>query len=72
YADQIPFRLMGSVVIIMTSIKVFLIDLRGASTIYMASVLLILGIIVLVIARIDKYWRIKHEKNKVSQIAEQQ
>jgi uncharacterized membrane protein len=70
YADQIPFRLMGSVVIIMTSVKVFLMDLRGASTIYMASFLLILGILVLVIARIDKYWREKHEKNKASEIAE--
>jgi uncharacterized membrane protein len=70
YADQIPFRLMGSVVIIMTSVKVFLMDLRGASTIYMASFLLILGILVLIIARIDKYWREKHEKNKASEIAE--
>ena len=71
YADQQPFRLIGSAFVIITSVKVFLLDLRGSSTIYMASVLLILGIIVLVIARIDKFWRIKHEKNKASQIAEQ-
>ena len=71
YADQIPFRLMGSVVIIMTSIKVFLMDLRGSSTIYMASFLLILGILVLIIAQIDKYWREKHQKNKTSHIAEE-
>lgn len=71
YADQIPFRLMGSVVIILTSIKVFLIDLRGSSTIYMASFLFILGILVLIIARIDKYWREKHQENKACQIAEQ-
>lgn len=71
YADQIPFRLMGSVVIIMTSIKVFLVDLRGSSTIYMASFLLILGILVLIIARIDKYWREKHQENKASHVAEE-
>ena len=71
YADQIPFRLMGSVVIIMTSIKVFLVDLRGSSTIYMASFLFILGLLVLLIARVDKYWRDKHQKNKVAEIVEQ-
>ncbi|MCK5102252.1 MAG: hypothetical protein KAR17_05540, partial [Cyclobacteriaceae bacterium] len=58
-------------VIIMTSIKVFLVDLRGSSTIYMASFLFILGLLVLLIARVDKYWRDKHQKNKVAEIVEQ-
>ena len=70
YADQKPFRFIGSAFVIITSVKVFLLDLRGSSTVYMASVLLILGIIVLVIAQIDKYWRAKHEQSKASQISE--
>jgi hypothetical protein len=37
----------------------------------MASFLLSLGVLVLIIARIDKYWREKHEKNKASEIAEE-
>lgn len=68
YADQKPFRIMGSAVIIITSVKVFLLDLRGSSTIYMALILLVLGLIVLLIAQIDKHWREKHQKNKTSQV----
>ena len=72
YADQQPFRFIGSAFVIITSVKVFLLDLRGTSTVYMALVLLILGLIVLGIAQIDKYWREKHHKNKASQMADQQ
>lgn len=70
YTDQKPFRFLGSAVIILTSLNVFLVDLRGASTIYMAIFLFILGLIVLTIARIDKYWREKHQNEKISQVAE--
>ena len=71
YTDQKPFRFLGSTVIILTSINVFLVDLRGASTIYMALFLFVIGLIVLVIARIDKYWRDKHHTDKSSAMVDQ-
>jgi len=60
YSDQLPFRFMGSAVIIITSIKVFLEDIRDSSSIYIALFLLVIGLLVLLIARIDRYWREKH------------
>ncbi len=72
YTDQRPFRFLGSAVIILTSVNVFLVDLRGASTIYMALFLFVIGLIVLVIARIDKYWREKHQLDKASTMVDQQ
>jgi hypothetical protein len=70
YSNQLPFRFMGSAVVIITSVKVFLEDIRGASSIYIALFLLIIGLIVLLIARIDKYWREKHQEDKTNQITE--
>jgi uncharacterized membrane protein len=61
---------MGSAVVIVTSIKVFLEDIRGASSIYIALFLLIIGLIVLLIARIDKYWREKHQEEHAKQTIE--
>jgi uncharacterized membrane protein len=70
YANQLPFRFMGSAVIIITSIKVFLEDIRGSSNIYIALFLLVIGLIVLLIARIDKYWREKHKDPQATKIIE--
>jgi uncharacterized membrane protein len=70
YANQLPFRFMGSAVIIVTSIKVFLEDIRGSSNIYIALFLLVIGLIVLLIARIDKYWREKHKDQQATNIIE--
>ena len=66
YSNQLPFRFMGSAVIIITSIKVFLEDIRGTSNIYIALFLLVIGLIVLLIARIDRYWRDKHKQLRKS------
>lgn len=71
YSNQLPFRFMGSTVVIITSVKVFLEDIRGASSIYIALFLLIIGLIVLLIARIDKYWREKHQEEHTKQTIEQ-
>ncbi len=70
--DQKPFRWMGSVVLILTSIKVFVIDLAGASTIYIVSFLMLMGLITLAISRIDHNWRKKKlqeaiENNELNQ-----
>ena len=70
YSDQLPFRFMGSAVVIITSIKVFLEDIRGSSSIYIAIFLVIIGLIVLLIARIDKYWREKHFQKNAAQSLE--
>jgi uncharacterized membrane protein len=66
YSNQLPFRFMGSAVVIITSIKVFLEDIRGTSNIYIALFLLVIGLIVLLIARIDRYWRDKHKQLRKS------
>lgn len=62
YNDQTPFRILGSTVLVITAIKVFLIDLQESSTIYMVLFLLLLGVLTLAIARIDKMWRQKPNK----------
>ena len=71
HSNQQPFRIMGSAVVIITSLKVFLFDLQGASSIYMATILLVLGGIVLLIAHIDRLWRKKHERNSAVEQVEQ-
>ena len=61
YNDQTPFRILGSTVLVVTAIKVFLIDLQESSTIYMVLFLFLLGGLTLAIARIDKMWRQRHD-----------
>jgi len=60
YSNQKIFRILGSLVIGITSLKVFFLDLTKPSTIYIVMLLLIIGVIILTIARIDKFWREKH------------
>jgi uncharacterized membrane protein len=68
YSDQLPFRFMGSAVVVLTSIKVFFEDIRGSSNIYIALFLLIIGLLVLLIARIDRYWREKHHRARLEEM----
>jgi uncharacterized membrane protein len=56
------FRYLGSVVMIVTAIKILTFDLRGEATIYKVIFLLIIGLIILGIAYVNKNWISKEEK----------
>jgi len=63
YSNQKPFGIFGSVVVLMTAMKVFIFDLKESSTFYMVLFLFVLGIITLLIARIDRYWKQKYNQS---------
>jgi len=60
YSNQNTFRWMGSTVLVLTSIKVFVFDLSESSAINMVLFLFALGILTLIIAVVDKRWRKMH------------
>mgnify|MGYP000147403040 CR=1 FL=1 len=68
YTNQKAFRFLGSAVVILTSLKVFIFDLRGTSTIYLVTFLFVLGLLTLLIARIDSYWRTKYNDPKPKEL----
>ena len=56
HTKAISFRIMGSVVLIVTAIKVFFWDLSGDASLSKMIFLSIIGLLTLGIARINKYW----------------
>jgi hypothetical protein len=51
-------------------LKVFFYDLSETSNIYIVAFLLIIGVATLIIARIDSYWRKKHEMERSNNVKE--
>ncbi len=66
HTKAIAFRVMGSIVLVMTSLKVFFWDIPGDATISKMVFLLIIGLFTLLIARINKHWLEKETEEKSS------
>jgi len=64
HTKAIAFRIMGSVVLILTSIKVFFWDLSGEANVSKMLFLLIIGMVTLAIAYINKRWLDNEESIK--------
>jgi len=56
HTKAIAFRVMGSIVLLVTSIKVFFWDLSGEANVSKMIFLLIIGLVTLAIAHINKRW----------------
>ncbi|WP_061250153.1 DUF2339 domain-containing protein [Leptospira alstonii] len=64
YTNGNVFRSFGSIVLILTSIKVLLYDLSGKSNGYKAIFFLILGVLIMSIALVNNSWR-KQDDTKI-------
>jgi len=64
HTKAIAFRIMGSVVLILTSLKVFFWDLSGEANVSKMLFLLIIGLVTLGIAHINKQWLDKEDSFK--------
>lgn len=69
HTRAVAFRIMGSIVLIFTSVKVFFWDISGDASISKMLFLSIIGLLTLGIARINKYWLDK-EQAETKAIAE--
>jgi len=56
HTKAIAFRVMGSIVLVITSVKVFFWDLSGEASISKMIFLSVIGLLTLAIARINKHW----------------
>ncbi len=56
HTKAIAFRIMGSIVLLITSVKVFFWDLSGEASISKMIFLMIMGLVTLAIANINKRW----------------
>ena len=63
YKRNIIFRIFGSIVIIVTALKVFIFDLSGDSSIYKVICLAILGVTIVFIGFINQRWSQKENTN---------
>ncbi len=64
HTKAVSFRIMGTVVLLVTSIKVFFWDLSGNANISKMIFLIIIGLLTLGIAHINKKWMEKDEKDR--------
>ncbi|MCU4174815.1 DUF2339 domain-containing protein [Carboxylicivirga sp. N1Y90] len=64
HTKAISFRIMGTIVLLITSIKVFFWDLSGTANVSKMIFLVIIGLLTLAIAHINKKWLEKEEGNK--------
>ncbi|MBK3519182.1 DUF2339 domain-containing protein [Carboxylicivirga marina] len=69
HTKAITFRVMGSVVLILTSCKVFFWDITGNASISKMIFLTIIGLLTLLIARINKHW-IEKEKLEPGELSD--
>ncbi|WP_068473362.1 DUF2339 domain-containing protein [Saccharicrinis aurantiacus] len=63
YIKEIAYRIMGSIVIIATSVKVFFWDLSGEANISKMLFLMLIGVLTLGIAYINNQWFNKQSRN---------
>lgn len=66
YSQQKTFRVFGSIVLIMTSLKVLTFDLAGAHSLNYVFFLMLCGILIILIAYINKKWQDKAQKSVAS------
>jgi hypothetical protein len=66
HTKTVAFRVMGSIVLVLTSLKVFFWDIPGDATISKMLFLVIIGLFTLLIARINKHWLEKETEEKDS------